>query len=102
MPFLKFRANGRNIVGFYMTHSFATPQKNPGASGAKTDSNKEAKAKYVLLLIFFFSFFFGDACSSKATVSQEQMDLNVAIKGAKVPEEGLSRSTGRKKKKKRK
>ena len=52
---------------------------------------------------FFFSFFFfGDACSSKATVSQEQMDLNVAIKGAKVPEEGLSRSKGRKKKKKRK
>lgn len=40
--------------------------------------------------------------SSKATVSQEQMDLNVAIKGAKVPEEGLSRSKGRKEKKKRK
>lgn len=44
----------------------------------------------------------GHENSSKATVSQEQMDLNVAIKGAKVPEEGLSRSNGRKKKKKRK
>lgn len=75
-----------------------SPSEEP-ASGAKTDSNKEAKTKFVLLLIFFF---LGDACSSKATVSEEQMDLNVAIRGADVPGEGLSRSKGRKKKKKRK
>ena len=100
MYFLKFRANGRNFVGFYMSHSFATPQKNPPLEQKLILTKKQRPIMFYCS--FFFFFFFGDACSSKATVSQEQMDLNVAIKGAKVPEEGLSRSNGRKKKKKRK
>lgn len=97
MHFLEFRANGRNFVGCYMSHSFATPQKNPPVE-QKLILTKKQKPN-----LFYCSFFFlGDACSSKATVSEEQMDLNVAIRGADVPGEGLSRSKGRKKKKKRK